>query len=61
MPRLLMYGMLSSTRNSMCGNLVKAQCVICGAKYGSIDDAKKCEIEHVKDAIKREIEDYTGR
>ncbi len=41
MPHLIAYGMINST-----SNLVKAQCDICGRKYGSVEEAKKCEMSH---------------
>lgn len=43
MPKLVKYGMMSTEKNGLGGYLVKAQCHICGAKYGSIEEAKKCE------------------
>lgn len=41
MPHLINYSMLSLSKNSLADNLVKAQCDICGKKYGSIEEAKK--------------------
>lgn len=45
MPRLIKYGVLPS------GYLVKAQCCICGAKYGSVEEAKKCEEKCLQEII----------
>ena len=45
MPRLIKYGVLPS------GCLTKAQCYICGAKYGSIEEAKKCEERCLQEII----------
>ena len=56
MPHLVSYGLLNASNNSMAGNLVKAQCDICGEKYGSIEEAKLCEAEHVMELIKGKIE-----
>lgn len=55
MPKLVAYGMLSATSNALAGNLVKAQCYICGRKYGSVEEAKKCEVEHFNKSIINEI------
>lgn len=46
MPELVAYGMLSATTNALAGPLVKAQCYICGRKYGSKEEAQKCEANH---------------
>ena len=43
--------MLSTNNNAMAGNLVKAQCEICGRKFGSIEEARKCETGHISKAI----------
>lgn len=51
MAHLISYGMLSTTDNSLAGNLVKAQCDFCGKKFGSIEEARKCEQKHIQDAI----------
>lgn len=54
MAELVAYGMLSATPNALAGNLVKAQCCFCGRKYGSVEEAKKCEVEHFN-AITNEL------
>lgn len=51
MAHLISYGMLSTSDNSLAGNLVKAQCDFCGRKYGSIEEARKCENEHLNSII----------
>lgn len=51
MAKLITYGMLSTNNNAVAGNLVKAQCEICGRKFGSIEEARKCETEHLNKAI----------
>ena len=48
MAKLVTYGMLSTNNNIMAGNLVKAQCEICGRKFGSIEEARKCETGHIR-------------
>ena len=51
MAKLVTYGMLFTNNNAMAGNLVKAQCEICGRKFGSIEEAKKCETKHISEVI----------
>lgn len=51
MAHLIKYAMLNNERNAIAGNLVKAQCDICGKKYGSFEEAKKCENECMKRII----------
>ena len=51
MPKLVKYGMMSTEKNGLGGYLVKAQCWICGAKYGSIEEAKKCEERCLQEII----------
>ena len=51
MPNLVKYGMMSTEKNGLGGYLVKAQCWICGAKYGSVDEAKKCEEKCLQEII----------
>lgn len=50
MPKLVSYGILGKN-GRMSGNLVKAQCEICGKKYGSVEEARKCEIKHVEKCL----------
>lgn len=52
MPKLVAYGMLSIKDSSYVGNLTKAMCEICGAKYGSLEEAKKCEYKHFDQVFK---------
>lgn len=47
MPHLVKYGMMSENNSGLAGVLVKAQCDFCGAKYGSIEEARKCEAKHI--------------
>ena len=51
MPHLIAYAQMKTNKNSLGGNLVKAQCDLCGQKYGSIEEAKKCEAKHIQDLI----------
>lgn len=51
MPNLVKYGMMSTEKNGLGGYLVKAQCYICGAKYGSVEEAKKCEEKCLRELI----------
>ena len=51
MPHLIAYAQMSTTKNALAGNLVKAQCDFCGRKFGSIEEAKKCEDNHLRDFI----------
>ena len=51
MPKLVKYGMMSTEKNGLGGYLVKAQCWICGAKYGSVEEAKKCEEKCLQEII----------
>lgn len=46
MPKMIAYGMLCTNKNAIAGHLVKASCSFCGAKYGSEEEAKKCEAKH---------------
>lgn len=51
MAKLIKYGMLSTDNNSLAGYLVKAQCDFCGARYGSVEEARKCEQKHLQTMI----------
>lgn len=51
MPHLIAYAQMSTTENALAGNLVKCQCDLCGRKFGSIEEAKKCEKKHIRDFI----------
>ena len=51
MAHLIGYAQLSTTDNAIVGNLVKAQCDLCGKKYGSLAEAKKCEARHIERSI----------
>lgn len=52
MAKLIGYGLMSMANNSLGGHLSKAQCEFCGAKFGSLDEAKKCETRHVNEMIR---------
>ena len=68
MAHLIAYAQMSTTDNAIAGNLVKAQCDLCGKKYGSLEEAKKCEARHIEksiaeyekqvDALQEEINSY---
>lgn len=53
MVKLIAYSQLS-TDDSISGILVKAQCEFCGKKFGSVEEARKCESGHIMDLIKEE-------
>ena len=55
MPNLVKYAMMSTEKNGLGGCLVKAQCYICGAKYGSVEEAKKCEEKCLRELIGMEL------
>ena len=55
MSNLVKYGMMSTEKNGLGGYSVKAQCYICGAKYGSIEEAKKCEEKCLRKLIGMEL------
>lgn len=48
MPQLIGYAILNSSNNSIEGHLVKAQCFYCKKKFGSIQEARRCEAEHIR-------------
>ena len=47
----------STTTNALAGNLVKAQCDFCGRKFGSLEEARKCETNHLEDAIRNPLKE----
>lgn len=51
MAHLIGYAQLSTTDNFIAGHSVKAQCDLCGKKYGSLEEAKKCEARHIERSI----------
>lgn len=51
MPHLVKYGMMPEDNSELAGVLVKAQCDFCGAKYGSVEEARKCEAKHINDNL----------
>lgn len=57
MAKLVGYAMMSANKNAIddAGHLVKAMCVFCGRKYGSIEEAKKCESKHINDLIRKDL------
>lgn len=57
MPHLIAYAQMSTSKNALAGNLVKAQCDFCGNKYGSIEEAKKCEADHIRNFIGNPIKE----
>ncbi len=52
MAHLIKYGMMSATENGFAGYLVKAQCDLCGKKYGSVEEARRCENRHMNNILK---------
>ena len=58
MAKLVGYAMMSANKNAIDeGHLVKAMCGFCGRKFGSIEEAKKCETKHFNDLIRRDLKD----
>lgn len=48
MAKLIGYAMMSANKNGTdSGHLVKAMCEFCGRKFGSIEEARKCETKHI--------------
>lgn len=49
MPLLVGYLMANASGNAKdTSSLVKAQCSVCGEKYGSIERARECERRHIQ-------------
>jgi hypothetical protein len=61
MSQFIGYNMMSDvTKNSKDdGHLVKAQCNFCGAKYGSSEEAKKCESSHFTNFLNDFFKDWS--
>ena len=56
MAKLVGYAMMSANKNAVDnGCLVKAMCEFCGRKFGNIEEAKKCEIKHFNDLIRKDL------
>lgn len=55
MANLVAYGMLSTSDSALAGSISKAQCNFCFRKYGSLEEARRCEQRHIKDAIEKEM------
>ena len=47
MPHLIGCAQMS-TDNTIATTLVKAQCDFCGKKFGSIEEARRCENQHLQ-------------
>ena len=59
MAKLVGYAMMSANKNGTDdGHLVKAICEFCGRKFGSIEAARKCEIKHFNNMIKKDLNEY---
>lgn len=61
MASLVAYGLLSATGNALAGTLVKAQCDICGSKFGSLEEARDCEKRHLRDLIGNPVKEALER
>ena len=49
MPLLAGYLMANASGNAKeTSALVKAECLVCGEKYGSIERARECERRHIQ-------------
>lgn len=57
MAHLVAYGQMATVDNARAGNLVKAQCDLCGKKYGNLEEAKKCEARHIESCIAKIVRD----
>lgn len=56
MAKLVGYAMMSTDKNAINnGHLVKAMCEFCGRKFGSIEEAKKCETKHLNYLIRKDL------
>lgn len=56
MVKLLKYSMMPTIKNSINNDcLVKAMCEFCGRKFGSIEEARKCEFKHINRLIRGEF------
>lgn len=56
MAKLVEYGLMSTTRNGKDSCfLSKAMCEFCRKKYGSIEEARKCELKHLDDVLRPEL------
>ena len=51
MAHLIAYAQMSTTKNALAGNLIKAQCDFCGRKFGSLEEANECQAKHIRDSI----------
>ncbi|MBE7039118.1 MAG: hypothetical protein E7398_00135 [Ruminococcaceae bacterium] len=60
MAHLIAYGQLSTINSAISGTLVKAQCDLCGKKYGSLEEAKNCEARHIESAITKIVRDLNN-
>lgn len=52
MAKLISYGMLDIGGNALGGYLTRACCEFCGKKFGSVQEARRCEEKHINEAIK---------
>ena len=57
MAHLIAYAQMSLTENGLAGNLVKAQCDFCGRKFGSLEEARECEAKHLREFIRKPLQD----
>lgn len=56
MAKLLKYSKMPIIKNSVDdGCLVKATYEFCGKKFGSVEEAKKCESKHINRLIRGEF------
>ena len=48
---------MSANKNAIGdgGYLAKAMCGFCGRKFGSIEEARKCETKHLNDLIRKDL------
>lgn len=57
MAHLIAYAQMSTSRNSLAEVLIKAQCDFCGKKFGSLEEAKECESNHLQDFVGNSIKE----
>ena len=61
MAKIIGYAMMSVNKNSIDdGHLAKAMCELCGRKFGSIEEARKCETNHINDIIRKDLKEQLG-
>ena len=62
MPKMIGYMPMSVARanGTSDGHLVKAVCSFCGKKYGSLEEARKCETRCLNALIRQDLKIKEG-